>query len=42
MFGPSGNPRAENLLGVIAHLQRQEGVGVELRIKPNAKTRTAA
>jgi DNA-binding phage protein len=42
MFGPSGNPRAGNLLGVIAHLQRQEGVDVELRIKPNAKTRTAA
>jgi DNA-binding phage protein len=42
MFGPSGNPRAENLLGVIAHLQRQEGVDVELRIRPNAKTRAAA
>jgi DNA-binding phage protein len=33
MFGPSGNPRAENLFGVIAHLQRQEGVEVELRIR---------
>ncbi len=31
MFGPSGNPRAENLFGVIAHLQREEGVDVELR-----------
>jgi DNA-binding phage protein len=34
MFGPSGNPRAENLFGVIAQLQRQEGVDVELRIRP--------
>jgi DNA-binding phage protein len=34
MFGPSGNPRAENLFGVIAQLQLQEGVDVELRIRP--------
>lgn len=33
MFGPSGNPRAENLFGVIAHLQRQEGIDVELRMR---------
>jgi DNA-binding phage protein len=33
MFGPSGNPRAENLFGVIALLQHQEGVDVELRMK---------
>jgi DNA-binding phage protein len=33
MFGPSGNPRAENLFGVIAHLQREEGVDVELRMR---------
>jgi len=33
MFGPSGNPRAENLFGVIAHLQQQEGVNVELRVR---------
>jgi hypothetical protein len=34
MFGPSGNPRAENLFGVIAQLQRQERVEVELRMRP--------
>jgi len=33
MFGPRGNPRAENLFGVIAHLQRQEGIEVELRLR---------
>lgn len=32
MFGPSGNPRAENLFGVIAHLQRQEGVNVNVEL----------
>ena len=32
MFGPSGNPRAENLFGVIAHLRKQEGVSVELQM----------
>jgi len=33
MFGPSGNPRAENLFGVIAHLQKCEGVDVELHVR---------
>jgi DNA-binding phage protein len=42
MFGPNGNPRAGNLFGVIAHLQQQEGVDVELRIRPIGKTRAAA
>ena len=32
MFGPSGNPRAENLFEVIAQLQKQEGVSVELQM----------
>ena len=31
MFGPKGNPSAKNLFGVLAHLQRQEGVSFELR-----------
>lgn len=31
MFGPKGNPSAKNLFGVLAHLQRQEGVNFELR-----------
>ncbi len=33
MFGPSGNPRAENLFGVIGVLQKQEGVDVELVVR---------
>ena len=33
MFGPSGNPSAEHLFGVIAALQRAEGVHVELRVR---------
>jgi hypothetical protein len=33
MFGPRGNPRAENLFGVIAQLQQQEGINIELRMR---------
>ncbi|MBW8748371.1 MAG: transcriptional regulator [Acidobacteria bacterium] len=32
MFGPKGNPSAQNLFGVIAALQKAEGVNVELRM----------
>jgi len=32
MFGPKGNPSAQNLFGVIAALQKAEGVSVELQI----------
>jgi len=35
MFGPRGNPRAENLFGVIVRLQQQEGVDIELRMRPH-------
>ena len=31
MFGPSGNPTAENLLGVIAFLQEKTGVRLQVR-----------
>jgi DNA-binding phage protein len=31
MFGPSGNPTAENLLGVVALLQAETGVRLEVR-----------
>ncbi len=31
MFGPEGNPTAENLLGVIRALQDQTGLHVEIR-----------
>src|SRR5713226_7135693 len=32
MFGPNGNPSAQNLFGVIAALQRTEGVSIELQM----------
>lgn len=31
MLGPSGNPQAENLFGIVAYLQRKEGV--QLKVK---------
>jgi hypothetical protein len=31
MFGPKGNPSASNLFGVIAELQRQEGINFTLK-----------
>jgi DNA-binding phage protein len=31
MFGPSGNPTAENLLGVIGLLQTESGVRLQVR-----------
>jgi hypothetical protein len=33
MFGPKGNPSAKNLFGVLAHLQRHEGVHFEIRTR---------
>jgi DNA-binding phage protein len=36
MFGPKGNPSAVNLFGVIAVLQRAEGVNIQLRLRPAA------
>jgi DNA-binding phage protein len=33
MLGPKGNPQARNLLDVIGHLQRREGLRVELSLK---------
>jgi hypothetical protein len=34
MFGPKGNPSANNLFSVIAQLQKQEGVSFSLRLQP--------
>ncbi len=31
MFGPSGNPQARNLFEVIGHLQKREGVHLEVK-----------
>ena len=33
MFGPKGNPSAQNLFGIIAALQKAEGVCLELRLR---------
>jgi hypothetical protein len=33
MFGPNGNPQARNLLDVIAHIQRIEGLHFELTVR---------
>ena len=34
MFGPSGNPRAENLFEVVSFLQHREGVRFKVRPTP--------
>ncbi len=31
MFGPNGNPTASNLFEIVAYLQRQEGVRLQVR-----------
>jgi DNA-binding phage protein len=36
MFGPDGNPTAENLLGVISALQEETGVHLEIRAVADA------
>ncbi|MGX1165233.1 DNA-binding phage protein [Bradyrhizobium sp. USDA 372] len=36
MFGPRGNPTAENLMAVIHALQRETGVHLEIRAVANA------
>lgn len=33
MLGPKGNPKADNLLAVIAYLQQAEGVRIETRLR---------
>jgi hypothetical protein len=35
MFGPDGNPKAENLLGVIGALQEETGVHLKIRAHPD-------
>jgi DNA-binding phage protein len=34
MFGPRGNPTASNLFEIVAYLQRQEGVRLQVRTRP--------
>ena len=33
MFSPKGNPSAKNLFGVIAELQKQEGINFALKVR---------
>jgi DNA-binding phage protein len=35
MFGPTGNPRADNLFEVVSFLQQREGVRFQLRSRPS-------
>ena len=37
MFGPNGNPLARNLFDVIGHLQRAEGVHMEVSLSKASK-----
>jgi DNA-binding phage protein len=39
MFGGNGNPQARNIFQVIALLQRQNGVSLELTAKPTRRAR---
>jgi DNA-binding phage protein len=34
MLSAEGNPRADNLFSVIAHLQRNEGIELDVRTRP--------
>ena len=36
MFGPKGNPQANNLFAVISYLQEFEGIHLEVKIKNGA------
>ncbi len=33
MFGPKGNPTASNLFQIVAYLQRQEGIRLQVRTR---------
>jgi DNA-binding phage protein len=35
MLSPKGNPTAQNLFGIIAHLQTKEGVQLTVRPRPS-------
>jgi len=37
MFGPKGNPQAQNLLDVVAALQKEEGVRLSVASKSARK-----
>jgi hypothetical protein len=41
MLGPKGNPQARNLFDVISHLQRAEGVRLQVTLKNRTKGRAA-
>ena len=37
MFGPSGNPRADNLFEVVTFLQQREGVRFQVKTAPELR-----
>lgn len=37
MFGPTGNPHARSLFEIISHIQKREGVRLEVRTLPYAE-----
>ena len=39
MLGPRGNPQARNLVEVISHLQKAEGLHFEVALAPARDTR---
>jgi DNA-binding phage protein len=41
MLGRGGNPRADNLFGIVSFLQRREGVRFEVRVPPDGRSRRA-
>jgi DNA-binding phage protein len=42
MFGPNGNPQAENLFAVLSHLQKQANLRMKLRAVPSRRRRESA
>lgn len=42
MFGPNGNPQAENLFAVLSHLQKHAKVRLKLRTLPSRRGRENA
>jgi DNA-binding phage protein len=39
MFGPNGNPQAENLFAVLSHLQKQAKLRITLKAVPRRRRR---
>lgn len=42
MFGPNGNPQAENLFAVLSHLQKKASLRIKLRAVPSRRRRESS